>query len=534
MPRKTFASTSSLNIPTRPALASRSVISSKSTPSLPSRQLSVSVFPPSLIHSQYVPDADFQSNRSSGLRTTGTPKLVGLGIGFIDTSPPQLSENLLCRTDTSPETRPRHPRRGSSFDYEKSMASMKIEEDSVSLDPPVASTPQDDEILSPPQFNSLYDLDVQYPSSRSLNAPSPDSALNYSYSPPKLSSSWSLESAFPSAFTSPADTIPSSSSDIRLLPASWSSSSVKAESVSQPSFYLHTPDMAIPLADINMFQASASSNQSSNGSINPTYITAPLDDCPSLPSPCHHELTCDEDVFQSGGFERNDFIRSLMHTDSPARSDMDDEAYAPTPFASSRMMLPSALPDVVSRPRITKRKSSTQDAVLKIKKEHACSFVPGTPILNAHQGIGQGELEAKARRYQERNPGVGDFDKHWLASFSGKLSAQGEMIKDFRCYILGCTQVNKRRDHMIVHLGSHLDQRPFKCQECPSTFLRKNELKRHENGHSTVRPFGCSHCKSTFRRQDLLTRHLKNKHRREPDDDADKENSRPRKKARTL
>ncbi|KAJ7688471.1 hypothetical protein B0H17DRAFT_1180606 [Mycena rosella] len=422
------------------------------------------------------------------------------------------------------------------------MASMKIEESPVSLAAAtalVAQSPPIEELSFSPQFNSLYDLDTQYPSSRSLNAPSPESVtLDYlPYSPPTpFSASWSLDSIFTTALTSPADTLPSSSSDIRLLPASWSSSSksslstspmivVKSESA---SFFLRTPDAS--LADINMFQASVRS-QGSSGSIDPAYLTAPLSGFPSesLPSINRHGRMYDEDVFKSTGFGPNGFTRSLRGLTSPIKSEMDDEAHAPGP---SRMMHPSALPEVVARPRILKRKSSTQDAAPKVKKEDAPSFIPGSPILNAHRGIDQGELEARASRYQQRNPGIHDFDRHWLASFCGKLSDQGEMMKDFRCYVVGCPQVNKRRDHMIVHIGAHLDRRPFKCEHCPATFLRKNELKRHESNHDTARPFGCSHCTSTFRRQDLLTRHLKSLHRNPADDD--KENVRPRKKAKTL
>ncbi|KAJ7117344.1 hypothetical protein C8R43DRAFT_1077710 [Mycena crocata] len=160
------------------------------------------------------------------------------------------------------------------------------------------------------------------------------------------------------------------------------------------------------------------------------------------------------------------------------------------------------------------------------------SIIPGTPILNAHRGIAQADLEAKARRYQQRNPGVEDLDKQWLASFSGKLSDRGEMVEDFRCYVIGCTQVNKRRDHMIVHVGSHLAQRLFKCDRCPSRFMRKNELKRHEQSHDTSRPFVCHLCSNgKFGRKDLLTRHLKNTHKADSVDD--RENARPRKKAKT-
>lgn len=203
-----------------------------------------------------------------------------------------------------------------------------------------------------------------------------------------------------------------------------------------------------------------------NRSIDPAYITAPLN-CPPLRPTNHHVFTSDEDVFQSSGFRPNGFARSLMlmANTSPQKPRMDiDLDYAP-PVASSHTTLQQtrALPSAVSRPKATKRKSSTQD--VSPKKEQQCPIVPGTPVRNAHCGIEQTDLEARARRYQQRNPGVADFDKQWLASFSGKLSDKGEMIDDFRCYVVGCTQLNKRRDHMIVHVGSHLDQRQFKCGE---------------------------------------------------------------------
>jgi len=86
----------------------------------------------------------------------------------------------------------------------------------------------------------------------------------------------------------------------------------------------------------------------------------------------------------------------------------------------------------------------------------------GTPVFDAHRGIDIEELKAKAERYRLRNQGR-DYDKRWLISFAGKLSARGELVEEFRCYVAGCRQVNKRRDHILIHVGAHLDQRPFKC-----------------------------------------------------------------------
>ena len=87
----------------------------------------------------------------------------------------------------------------------------------------------------------------------------------------------------------------------------------------------------------------------------------------------------------------------------------------------------------------------------------------GTPVLDAHRGVDLEELKAKAERYRLRNQGR-DYDKRWLISFAGKLSMRGELVEEFRCYITGCQQMNKRRDHILIHVGAHLDQRPFKCR----------------------------------------------------------------------
>ena len=87
----------------------------------------------------------------------------------------------------------------------------------------------------------------------------------------------------------------------------------------------------------------------------------------------------------------------------------------------------------------------------------------GTPVFDAHRGIDLDDLKLKAARYRLRNPGR-EYDNTWLVSFAGKLSKQGKLLDDFRCYILGCDQVNKRRDHILIHVGGHLDQRPFKCR----------------------------------------------------------------------
>jgi hypothetical protein len=85
-----------------------------------------------------------------------------------------------------------------------------------------------------------------------------------------------------------------------------------------------------------------------------------------------------------------------------------------------------------------------------------------SPVLNAHLGIDLSELMAKADKYRTRFPGRA-IDKKWLMAYAGKLTERGELLEDYRCYVNGCTQKNKRRDHILVHVGSHVDQRLFVC-----------------------------------------------------------------------
>lgn len=93
-----------------------------------------------------------------------------------------------------------------------------------------------------------------------------------------------------------------------------------------------------------------------------------------------------------------------------------------------------------------------------------CPLVsPETPVFNVHEGISEHDLQRRANRYRRRYPGR-SLDRHWLLKYAGKLNKDGKAIEDYRCYITGCAQVNKRRDHIIVHICSHVNERPFACR----------------------------------------------------------------------
>ncbi|KAF7793635.1 hypothetical protein EIP86_004750 [Pleurotus ostreatoroseus] len=137
------------------------------------------------------------------------------------------------------------------------------------------------------------------------------------------------------------------------------------------------------------------------------------------------------------------------------------------------------------------------------------------PVLNAHEGVELDDLRVRAETFRMLNPGC-ELDKTFLQAFAGRLSERGELLPEFRCYVKGCSQRNKRRDHILVHVGSHVEHRPFQCPQCGMRFLRKNECKRHMSSHGGYKPYTCNLCApfqvKSFVRQDLLKRHMKVTH----------------------
>ena len=57
---------------------------------------------------------------------------------------------------------------------------------------------------------------------------------------------------------------------------------------------------------------------------------------------------------------------------------------------------------------------------------------------------------------------------------------------------------SQQNQHHIVN------DRPFKCEQCPQSFNRNHDLKRHRRIHLAVKPFPCKHCDKSFSRKDAL------------------------------
>ena len=263
-----------------------------------------------------------------------------------------------------------------------------------------------------------------------------------------------------------------------------------------------TPEMAVPYPDINMFDL-AYMKHSPRASIDPSFIMmptpSPISSRPEIPAGASPIGSNDsfgtsppdvspiltarivEDILSilSNNMERDSSASSLTSRNDaefPALPefmdyslDMQDKQPYSTDLqkGSGRRALkheepfeyqvPTPTPAAHRSPLVDLRLPSTNQSVL----ENIPSS-PDSPILNAHLGVHIDELVQKADRYRMRHSGY-EIDKKWLLSYAGKLSERGELLDDYRCYVKGCNQVNRRRDHILVHVGSHVDQRPFAC-----------------------------------------------------------------------
>lgn len=258
---------------------------------------------------------------------------------------------------------------------------------------------------------------------------------------------------------------------------------------------LRTPDMAAPIADINMNDL-LSSWHFTSACVNPADIMPPDDtqytvspmDVPLLTfskhdssdeETCHIPLMLEGIVLAPRDLAQTKDKPTLSCDSQPSyimkidpESDYETQLLNnPSSPASSPGMDYNPRKRKTCHPRVNKtsfvgkREGSEMETPSRqktVQQNPNLAINLGTPVFNAHRGIDLVDLKAKAERYRLRNLGE-EYDKMWLISFAGKLSSRGELMNEFRCYVNGCHQTNRRRDHILIHVGGHLDQRPFKC-----------------------------------------------------------------------
>lgn len=60
------------------------------------------------------------------------------------------------------------------------------------------------------------------------------------------------------------------------------------------------------------------------------------------------------------------------------------------------------------------------------------------------------------------------------------------------------------------HLRSHIEDRPFKCEQCSRSFTAENYLNNHMRSHlpDEQKPHECNICKKRFAHPTMLQKHL--------------------------
>ena len=87
-----------------------------------------------------------------------------------------------------------------------------------------------------------------------------------------------------------------------------------------------------------------------------------------------------------------------------------------------------------------------------------------------------------------------------------------EVENGFACRI--CHKVLARAYDIKRHIKCvHGDERPYKCDECGSSFKLQFHLKEHKVIHLSVRPFKCHFCDRRFSRKRDIAKHCKRRHK---------------------
>uniref|UniRef100_A0A2C9K7P3 PR domain zinc finger protein 10 n=1 Tax=Biomphalaria glabrata TaxID=6526 RepID=A0A2C9K7P3_BIOGL len=99
--------------------------------------------------------------------------------------------------------------------------------------------------------------------------------------------------------------------------------------------------------------------------------------------------------------------------------------------------------------------------------------------------------------------------------------AKHEAVEGNSLSCLVCKKVFPSKEELKKHINVHnrykREEKPRKmsCPDCGKQFLTQKDIRRHRVTHSNERPFLCEHCPHTFVRKDHLRRHYSSSHKKE-------------------
>ncbi|KAL8615574.1 hypothetical protein ACOMHN_016151 [Nucella lapillus] len=91
---------------------------------------------------------------------------------------------------------------------------------------------------------------------------------------------------------------------------------------------------------------------------------------------------------------------------------------------------------------------------------------------------------------------------------AGKRPMMARTANGYKC--LTCNHVFNQKGNLKVHLLTHTDERPWRCDvdNCDKGFRTKESLRRHKLSHMGIKPFECTECKKKFCSAFSLQEHM--------------------------